>query len=123
MKDSVVTALALIAFAAALAVSIGSRLSEQAMNLLIGATCGAGLAAPFAILAGAYVGAQRAARDRQPAQPQPPIVVMTPQPPAAPMLPAWSSFQPAPPGTLVSAPRQYTILGEETVIDGNDHLR
>jgi Mn2+/Fe2+ NRAMP family transporter len=115
-------ALAFIAFAAALAVIIGSRLSEQTMNMLVGAVCGAGLIVPFAIVAGMYIGSQRAARDRQTTQPQPPIVVMTPpqtQPSATPLLPAWST---AAPGGAMPAPRQYTILGEETIIDGTSDV-
>ncbi|HLF27194.1 MAG TPA: hypothetical protein VJG32_12735 [Anaerolineae bacterium] len=116
-----VIALTLIVFAGALAAAIGSRLSEQAMTILTGAACGAGLTAPLAILTGMYIGSQRATRDRQTTQPQQPIVVVSPpqqQPqPAAPMLPTWSSMSPAMP-----APRQYTILGEETVIDGNHDL-
>jgi len=114
-------ALAFIAFAAALAVMIGSRLSEQTANMLIGAMCGAGLIAPFAVMAGMYIGSQRAVRDRQATQPQQPIVVMTPQPQpsAMPMLPTWS----AAPGAAMPAPRQYTILGEETVIDGTSDIR
>ena len=119
MKNSgAVIAIACIAFAVSLALIVGTRLSEQAMTMLTGAACGAGLSAPFAILAGMHIGLQRTARDRQLAQPQQPIVVMTPpQPhqPAAPMLPTWSGWQPV-------APRQYTILGEETVIDGNDPI-
>jgi len=115
--------LAFISFAAAFAIVIGSRLSEQAMNLLIGAVCGAGLAAPFAIMAGMYIGSQRATRDRQGTQPQQPIVVMTPpqpQPSMTPMLPTWST---ATPGAAMPIPRQYTILGEETIIDGTSDFR
>jgi len=120
MKHTTIAAFAFIAFAAALAVMIGSRLSEQTMTLLIGAACGAGLTAPFAILAGMYVGTQRASRDRQSTQPQAPIVVMTPTPqqPATPLLPSWSNYSPAGPAAAIPVPRQYTILGEETVIDG-----
>jgi len=118
MKHSTVLVLGFIAFAGAFAVIIGSRLSEQTMTLLTGAACGAGLTAPFAVLGGMYLGAQRATHDRQPAQQsQLPIVVVTPQPqqPALPALPAWGNIYP--PG-----PRQYTILGEETVIDGTSDL-
>ena len=127
MKNSgAVAALALIVFAIVLAATVGSRLSEQTMTMLTGAACGAGLTAPLAILAGMYIGSQRATRDRdrQPAQPQPPIVVMAPpaHQPAAPALPIWSSMQPAAPGIASPAPRQYTILGEETVIDGTSNV-
>ena len=125
MKHSgALTIVGLIVFAIALAISIGSRLSDQTMTMLIGAVCGAGLTAPLAILGGMYIGAQRASRDRQTTQPQAPIVVMTPPPPqpAGLMLPSWSTYPPAAPSMAI-APRQYTILGEETVIDGTDHLR
>jgi hypothetical protein len=123
MKNSgAVIALGFIGFAVALAAIIGSRLSEQTVTMLTGAACGAGLVAPLAILAGLYVGTQRAARDRQPAPP--PIVVMTPQQPPAPApLQTWPSLHPAASGLLMPEPRQYTILGEETVVDGNTTLR
>ena len=109
------------AFGVTLAAAVISRLSDQTMTLLTGAACGAGLVVPFAILGGMYFGSQRAARDRAPAQPQPPIVVMTPpqaSQPATPMLPTWSSVS----GMPASAPRQYTILGEETIVDGTDRV-
>ena len=125
MKNwGMVAAIALIVFAGAFAAIIGSRLPEQTVIMLTGAACGAGLTTPFAILAGMALGAQRAARERQPAQSQPPVVVMTPQQPApaAPLLPTWGNLYPAAPGRLVSEPRQYTILGEETVIDGAHHV-
>jgi len=114
-------AIVFAAFGVTLAAAVISRLSDQTMTMLTGAACGAGLVVPFAILGGMYFGSQRAARDRPPAQPQPPIVVMTPpQPsqPATPMLPTWSSVS----GMPAPSPRQYTILGEETVIDGNDRV-
>lgn len=124
MKNPVMAALALIAFAAALAAIIGSRLSEQAVTLLMGAACGAGLTAPLAIVIGATIGAQRTARDRQPAQPPAPIVVMTPPQLAAQPAPmqTWANVNPYTPGLIAPAPRQYTILGEETVIDGTDSV-
>ncbi len=124
MKHSgAVIGIALVVFAGAFAAVIGSRLSDQTLTMLTGAACGAGLAAPLAILAGVVIGAQRAARNRQSAQPQAPIVVVTPpqpQPTTAPIYPAWPSLQPA--GPALAAPRQYTILGEEAVIDGTDHV-
>ena len=125
MKHSAaVIGIAFVVFAGAFAAVIGSRLSEQTLTMLTGAACGAGLAAPLAILAGVFIGAQRAARARQSAQPQAPIVVVTPQQQpqqtTAPLYPAWPSLQPA--GPALSAPRQYTIMGEETVIDGTDHV-
>jgi hypothetical protein len=123
-KSGAVAALARVVFAVVLATTIGSRLSEQTMTMLIGAACGAGLTAPLAILAGMYIGAQRATRDRDRQPAQPPIVVMTPpaHQPAAPMLPTWSSIQPVAPGLAAPTPRQYTILGEETVIDGTSNV-
>ncbi len=122
MKNSVIAGLAFIAFAAAMAVIIGSRLSEQAMTILLGAACGAGLTAPLAIVIGAYIGSQRV-RDRQSAQPQTPIVVMTPPQPQVPQpapMQTWANLGPMTPAMIAPSPRQYTILGEETVIDGTD---
>lgn len=119
-----VIAIALIVFAGALAAIVGSRLSEQTVMMLTGAACGAGLTTPFAVLAGMILGAQRAARERPSTPSQPPIVVMTPpqQGHAAAVLPAWSSSHLAAPGTMMPEPRQFTILGEETVIDGAHHV-
>jgi len=129
MKNSGrVIAIAFIVFAGGLAAIIGSRLSEQTMIMLTGAACGAGLTAPFAILAGMYLGAQRAeraTRERQSTHPHPPIGGMAPpqQQPAAPMLPTWGNIHhPAAPGMMMPEPRQYTILGEETVIDGTPNV-
>ena len=124
MKTSGVTfALALIGFAAMLAIIVGSRLSDQAATMLAGAACGAGVAGPLAIVIGMTLGAQRSGRDRPPAPSQPPIVVMTP-PSAAPApsapLPTWSSLPAL--SQPMTAPRQYTILGEETVIDGTSSV-
>lgn len=111
-------------FTLALAIIIGSRLSEQAVSLLMGAACGAGLTAPFAIMAGMYYGSQRATRAHQQqtnTAAQPPIVVMTPpQQPMQPALPQWNNAYHSVPGYSIPERRQYTILGEETIIDGND---
>jgi hypothetical protein len=118
--------LAFLVFAGTLAVTIGSSLSEQTMTMLTGAVCGAGLTAPFAILAGVYIGSQRAARDQQSKQPQQPVIVVTPptQPShTMPALPAWNNYQPAGIGLAMPEPRHYTILGEETVIDGTSNFR
>ncbi len=117
-------AIALIVFAGALAAIVGSRLSEQTVMLLAGAACGAGLTTPFAVLGGMLLGAQRAARERQPTPSQPPIVVMTPQQQgqAAALLPAWGSSHSATLSATLPEPRQFTILGEETVIDGAHHV-
>ena len=130
MKNSKVTfAISLIGFAVALAAIIGTRLSDQAAAMLAGAACSGAITAPLAILAGMYIGAQRAeraqrsTRDRAPAQSPTPIVVVTPQPQAPapnPALQTWANVQPMPPGMLMGGPRQYTILGEENVIDGTD---
>jgi hypothetical protein len=123
-RSSPALVIGIFGFALALAIIIGSRLSEQTMSLLMGAACGAGLTAPLAIVAGMYIGAQRAARaqKQQPSAPvQPSIVVMTPpQQSMQPALPQWNTAYPAVHGYSIPERRQYTILGEETIIDGND---
>jgi hypothetical protein len=119
-------AIVLVTCAATLAAVIGSRLSEQAATMLAGAACGAGVAVPLAIVIGVYIGSQRSQRaSRESAPPPQPIVVMTPPQPqqSAPALPTWASLQPASYSLIASEPRQYTILGEETVIDGTDAVR
>lgn len=109
-----------IGFAVMFAATLGSRLPEQTVSLLIGAACGTALTAPFAIVAGMYFASQRSARQRESTTstaPQPPIVVVTPPQPQTAM-PAYNSAYPAAPG--MTPQRQYTIVGEETIIDGNE---
>ena len=119
-------AIALVGFAATLAAVIGSRLSDQAATMLAGAACGAGVTAPLAIAIGVYIGAQRSQRaTREHAAPSQPIVVVTPQAqqPAPTALPTWANVRPLSASLMMPEPRQYTILGEETVIDGTDAVR
>ncbi len=104
-KILLILALAFIAFAIVLAGSIGSRLDQPTATLLIGVTCGVGLALPIGLGAGLYI-----ADKRRPPSPAQPIVIM--QPPVPQSTPAnnlpllQSEF------TTVSAPRSFNIIGD-----------
>jgi hypothetical protein len=103
-----VVALAITGFTVTLAVMIVNRLSDQQVAVLAGAVCGAGLALPLGLALGAYAAASR--RTRQPAQPSPPIIYMTPPPaPATPAPPPRSielTDYPAP------ARRSFNVIGD-----------
>lgn len=101
MKNAAtIVSLALILFAIALAVMIGSRLSEQEIALLAGMACGVGIAIPLGVAIGVFAAGQRR-RDRE-ASP-PPIVYLQPQPP--PRVPSL-------PNTYALPPRSFNVIGD-----------
>ncbi len=107
-----IIALAFIGFAIALAISIGSRLNEQAIALLAGTACGVGIAAPLGVAIGLYAAAQRR-RDRDATPPPPPIIVMPQPPPSPPPLPAplLPNFAPMP------RRRTFNVIGDSGLED------
>ncbi|HLF25210.1 MAG TPA: hypothetical protein VJG32_02645 [Anaerolineae bacterium] len=111
MKHGGTIALSFILLAIAGAWVIGSRLSEQTLAALAGAACGVGVAAPFGLGLGVYIGSTRSRASGHPAQtPAPPqVIVLSTPPPAAPNTP---SYYPTP-GSLAPARRSFRILGEE----------
>jgi len=100
MKNAAtIVSLALILFAIALAVMIGSRLSEQEIALLAGMACGVGIAIPLGAAIGVFAAGQRR-HDRDAAPP--PIIYMQPQPPSVPSLP----------NTYALPPRSFNVIGD-----------
>ncbi len=132
-KTGIILALALCA--AALVYSIGSRLSSEAINVLLGVTCGVGASIPVSL--GLLMALLRRRREREeeeaddegypepasyyparparpvyPAQPgYPPIIVVAPPqqptPPGYPSLPSGYSMHEPP------AARDFKIIGED----------
>ena len=102
-----ILSMAFIGFVIVLGVSIGSRLDQQMMTLLIGSTCGIGVALPIGIIAGIYLGDRRR---REPQSPPQPIVIMhqPQQPPAA-------ITQPLLQSPYMTAPqsRSFNIIGDD----------
>jgi hypothetical protein len=111
VKIGVVAAIAIALLAIALAIVIGSRLSDQAVAALAGAACGVGLAGPLGLTLGIYAGAARGRAASQTTHaPLPPQVIVIPAPPApASNAPA---YHPAP-GAFLPSARTFTIIGEE----------
>ena len=80
-KFLMIISLAFIGFVIVLGGSIGSRLDQPTVTLLVGSTCGIGVALPIGLIAGIYLGDRRR---REPSSPPQPIVIMQqPQPPPA----------------------------------------
>jgi len=107
-SSAAIGALALVGFAATLAVMIVNRLSDQQVAVLTGVVCGAGLALPLGLALGAYAAASRPTR--RPEQSSPPIIYLTPPPaPVAPAAPPRSIERPAYPAP---ARRSFNVIGE-----------
>jgi len=102
--------LVVLAFAVTLAVIVGSRLSNESLAVLAGATCGVGAAIPTSLLIIAVVRRREEPRERQPT-PQgayPPVVVVTP--PGGQQRPdAWNAL---PPSWSAPAQRHFTVVGD-----------
>ena len=103
-----------MAFAVALAMVIGRRLSDEALAVLAGAVCGVGAAIPTSLLIVA-VSRRREEQRAQPAVPQgmypqgmyPPVVVVAP--PAGPQ--RYNDWNPFPPSLTAPVQRQFTVVG------------
>ena len=111
MKIGGVAVIGIALLAIALAIVVGSRLSDQAVAALAGAACGVGLAGPLGLTLGIYAGSARSRAASQATHaPPPPQVIVIPSAPApasnAPM------YHPAP-GALMPPARTFTIIGEE----------
>jgi hypothetical protein len=117
--------LAGLAFAVALAIIIGNRLSDEAIAVVVGAICGISASIPVS-LALVIAASKNWGRDEGPREigydygahrytPQPPqILVVSPPPPA----PSPYGFAPSPyylpPGAPdIGAPREFKIIGDE----------
>jgi len=105
--------LVVVAFAVAMAVVIGNRLSDEALAVLAGAVCGVGAAIPTSLLIVA-VTRRRGERDAQRVQsfgPQggyPPVIVVTP--PGVQQRPGdWNTL---PPSLTTPIQRKFTVVGD-----------
>jgi hypothetical protein len=114
-----------IAFAVALAVIVGNRLSDEAMAVVVGAVCGISASIPVS-LALVIAASRNWGREEGPREigydyesrryaPQPPqiLVVSPPQPPLSPYGFAPSPYYLPPGAPDVGAPREFKIIGEE----------
>jgi hypothetical protein len=120
------------AFAVALAVVIGNRMSADAMAVVVGVVCGMLASVPTSLLLiwalgrrgyGAGTGAEAQARNSTGTH-YPPVVVVNPGPGHAmpayrpPPVPSLDRNLPAP-----SGPRTFKVVGdEETVLDELQHI-
>ena len=113
------------AFAVALAVIVGNRLSNEAMAVVVGAVCGISASIPVS-LALVIAASRNWGRVEGPREveydygshryaPQPPqiLVVSPPQPPQPPYGYAPSQYYLPPGAPDVGAPRDFKIIGDE----------
>jgi len=124
MKNGLI--LAGIAFAVALAYIVGSRLSDEAMAVVVGAVCGISASIPvtigLVIASSNHWGRNDAPREvgydyaSQRFMPQPPVIIM-PQSPQMPMPSPYgfpSNQYVVPPSVpALGAPRDFKIIGDE----------
>ena len=102
-----------IAFAVALAVVVGNRMSAEAMAVVIGVVCGVGASIPMsAIILTLTRRSPIRAGDSSAPQAGPPVVVVTPPAMAQPMS-GWPDRSQAYPAATVPVPREYHIIGDE----------
>jgi hypothetical protein len=106
-KILMIVGMAFIGFVIVLGVSIGNRLDQQTVTLLMGSTCGVGVALPIGIIVGIYLGDRRR---HEPQSPPQPIVIMQPpqQPPASINAPLLQAPYVAP------QPRSFNIIGDDS---------
>ena len=106
MKNAAtIVSLAMVVFAAALAVMIGSRLTEQQIALLIGMACGVGVAIPLSVAIGMLIAGPRYRHRDAP----PPIVYLA-QSPLTPKAPLW-------PNAYSIPPRSFNVIGDNGMDD------
>ena len=115
-RATMVIGLGVIAFAVTLGVYIGGHLSDEAMSVLIGAACGAGAMVPAVIMAVLTLSRRRereeisAARMSPPQAMYPPVIVVSP-----PAVNAPQSSQPYIVTPPAAVPRQFTVIGEDSL--------
>jgi len=105
-KLLMIISIAFVGFVIVLGASIGSRLDQPTVTLLIGLTCGIGVALPIGITAGFYFSDRRR---REPSAPPQPIVIM--QPPQPPPATTSAPLLQSPYLTATSA-RSFNIIGD-----------
>ncbi|MEA3345702.1 MAG: hypothetical protein U9Q78_05585 [Chloroflexota bacterium] len=102
-------AVAVVAFAITLAVIVGTRMSSEAMAVVIGVVCGVAAGIPTSLLIVAVTNRKREKRDRsQVERDYPPVVVIQPGQGGS----AHSSPY-LPPMPSTAGPRQFHVVGEE----------
>ncbi len=105
---------ATVAFAVALAVVVGNRMSAEAMAVVIGVVCGVAASVP---MTGLVLLLSRRGRVRpvdEPAQrTAPPVFVLAPTP-ASPPPASWAAPTAACPTLATPAPREYRVIGDES---------
>ncbi|MFQ5595491.1 MAG: hypothetical protein ACE5HA_15190 [Anaerolineae bacterium] len=109
-----VIALAIIAFTVTLSVVVGSRLSSEAMAVVVGTVCGVLAGIPTSVLLLVVVRRLREEPTQQPQQRQPaypPVIVINPNAgqPHQPPNPFYDPPESRPAGYL---PREFRIIGE-----------
>jgi hypothetical protein len=114
VKKSLV--LVVMAFAVALAVVVGNRMSAEAMAVVIGVVCGVTASIPMSALVLALSRRSRNTSEGETARPQAPIVVVTPGAGMVqPMGNQWPPYgQPYTPAAMPQ-PREYRVIGDETL--------
>ena len=123
MRNGII--LAGIAFAVALAVIVGNRLSNEAMAVVVGAVCGISASIPVSI-ALVIAASKNWGRDEAPPReigydygahryaPQPPQILVVSPPPAQPPYGFPQNQYYLPPGAPdMGAPRDFKIIGDE----------
>ncbi len=102
-----------IAFAVALAVVVGNRMSAEAMAVVIGVVCGVGASIPMSAIILAMSRRSRPQAEQEPGQRSgPPVVVVAPSPMAQPTA-AWPAYPQSYPAPVAPAPREYRVIGED----------
>lgn len=104
---------ALVAFAVALAVVVGNRMSAEAMAVVIGVVCGVAASIPMSAIILALSNRRRPEVAGEPAPPAGgPVYLVAP---GAALRPAatWPEYGQAFPAPPMPAPREYRIIGDE----------
>jgi len=105
-----VAAAAVVAFMITLAVIVGTRLSTEAMAVVIGVACGVAAGIPTSLLVVAVMSRRVGERKRsQPQRDYPPVVIIQ-SGQASPTYPQLPYLPPMPPPT---GARQFRVVGEE----------
>jgi hypothetical protein len=104
-KIALTLGIAFIGFVIVLGVSIGSRLDQPTVTMLMGLMCGVGAALPIGLAVGLYFGDRRRRDHESPPQP---IVIMS-QPPAS----TSNSVPQLQAPYLSPQPRSFSIIGDE----------
>ena len=106
----------MIAFAVTLGVYIGAHLSNEAMSVLTGAACGVGAMAPAVVIAVLALLRRRerddmnSVRNMSPQAMYPPVIVVSP-----PAVNAPQSSQPYIVTPPAAVPRQFTVIGDDSL--------